>query len=80
MFKLVLAFFLILMSGSGFASPGGLDEDGCHTNKHGNYHCHLKNKAESEKQRLKKLHTDVCGGIAGDNAKPRYDYYGKPCK
>ena len=69
---------------------GGLDENGCHNVKSGGRHCHEKKDKkvkeskyipDSESVRLQKLHDTVCAGVAGDaNSRPRYDYYGKPCR
>lgn len=42
--NLLLLLSLVVVSNAALASKGGLDKDGCHTDKAtGKHHCHAKN-------------------------------------
>ena len=50
--KILLIISLILFSNSSFASRGGLDKDGCHTDKETKkYHCHNKKDKKDKKNK-----------------------------
>jgi hypothetical protein len=53
--KLLLIISLALFSQSAFASKGGLNKDGCHTDKKTKkYHCHNKKDDKSKKSKKSK--------------------------
>ena len=50
--KILLIISLILFSNSSFASRGGLNKDGCHTDKETKkYHCHNKKDKKNKKNK-----------------------------
>ena len=61
MFKTTLALSFLLAAGMASAHPGGLNAEGCHTNKKtGEYHCHRSPAADKEKGIVKKSNSGIC--------------------
>jgi len=53
--KILLIISIILFSNSSFASKGGLNKDGCHTDKETKkYHCHNKKDKKDKKDKKNK--------------------------
>ena len=53
MYLLVIAGLLLCMSHAAHAHGGGLNRDGCHTNRStGEYHCHRDNSASGSRSNL----------------------------
>ena len=51
----LVASLIILFSNSSFASKGGLNKDGCHTDKETKkYHCHNKKNKKDKKDKKNK--------------------------
>ena len=62
-FRLVATAIVASVSVAAWAHPGGLDANGCHTNKKtGEYHCHRSATAEKEKGIVKKSGSGICHG------------------
>lgn len=68
MARLLIALLCLLTASQGFAHGGGLNADGCHTNrKTGDYHCHRAPAARTAHLRL--LRTSS-GPVLGAPAAP----------
>ena len=60
---LVLTATLLTATGMAFAHSGGLNAEGCHTNrKTGEYHCHRVPAAERAQGIVKKSRSGICHG------------------
>lgn len=65
------AFLLALVASRALASPGALDENGCHyERKRGNYHCHREEPANTNRNAaVKKSRENICH----DRHSPNYE-------
>src|SRR5262245_33289694 len=65
-----VAILLVLVSGRAVATPGALDENGCHyERKRGNYHCHREEPPNPNRNAaVKKSRENICH----DRRSPNY--------
>jgi hypothetical protein len=59
--RVFVLLVLLVASGFSFATPGGLDKNGCHTSKSDGFHCH--------KQKIEKIKQHFAGETQTDRSK-----------
>ncbi len=65
----ILILSLSLLAASAWATPGGVDANGCHASKRVGYHCHgqrasgFAGSAETHVQRDNRLRRECKGGV-----------------